>query len=61
MLGMLGTAIALREWRGLLSVPLLVAACALKIRKEEQWLMQDLGEGYARYRREVRAIIPFLL
>jgi protein-S-isoprenylcysteine O-methyltransferase Ste14 len=27
----------------------------------ERWLLQDLGEEYARYRREVRAIIPFLL
>lgn len=61
VLAMLGTAIALGEWRGLLAVPLFVVACALKIRKEERWLLQDLGEEYARYRREVRAIIPFIL
>jgi protein-S-isoprenylcysteine O-methyltransferase Ste14 len=61
VLAMLGTAVALGEWRGLLAVPLLVTACVLKIRKEERWLLQDFGEEYARYRREVRAVVPFLL
>jgi protein-S-isoprenylcysteine O-methyltransferase Ste14 len=61
VLGMLGTAIAVGEWRGLLAVLLLVVAYLRKIRKEERWLLRDLGEEYARYRREVRAIIPFVL
>jgi protein-S-isoprenylcysteine O-methyltransferase Ste14 len=61
VLGMLGTAIFLGQWRGLLAVPLLLLACILKIRKEERWLLEDLGEEYARYRREVRALIPFIL
>ena len=60
MVGMIGTALVLREWRGLLAVPLLVAACVLKIRKEERLLSRELGEEYARYRREVRAVIPFV-
>jgi protein-S-isoprenylcysteine O-methyltransferase Ste14 len=61
VLGMLGTAMALGEWRGLLAVLLLVAAYLRKIRREEGWLLQHFGEPYARYRREVRAMIPFIL
>jgi protein-S-isoprenylcysteine O-methyltransferase Ste14 len=61
LLGMLGTAIAVGEWRGLFAVVLLVAAYLRKIRKEEGWLLQHFGEPYDRYRREVRAIIPFIL
>jgi protein-S-isoprenylcysteine O-methyltransferase Ste14 len=61
VLGMIGTALVVGEWRGLLAVLLLVAAYLRKIRREEGWLLQHFGEPHARYRREVRAIIPFIL
>jgi protein-S-isoprenylcysteine O-methyltransferase Ste14 len=60
-LGVLGTAVAIGEWRALLAVALVLAAHVRKIVLEEDWLLQQFGEEYARYRREVRAIIPFVL
>jgi protein-S-isoprenylcysteine O-methyltransferase Ste14 len=61
LLGMVGTALAVGEWRGLLAVFLLLAAYLRKIRREESSLLEHFGEEYARYRREVKALIPFLL
>ena len=60
-LGVLGTAVAIGEWRALVAVALVLAAHVRKIMLEEDWLLQQFGEEYARYRREVRAIIPFVL
>jgi protein-S-isoprenylcysteine O-methyltransferase Ste14 len=56
-----GTAIA----TGLLWVigltGLILLVFALKIRMEETFLMEEFGEEYARYRREVRALVPFVI
>jgi protein-S-isoprenylcysteine O-methyltransferase Ste14 len=59
--GMLGTAIALGELRGVLAVIMLLAACLRKIRVEEKWLVQRFGESYIAYQKEVRALVPFVI
>jgi protein-S-isoprenylcysteine O-methyltransferase Ste14 len=60
VIAMIGTVVALGEWRGLLAVPLIITAYTLKIRMEERWLLEEFGEEYTRYRREVSAIVPFV-
>jgi protein-S-isoprenylcysteine O-methyltransferase Ste14 len=55
--GMLGTAIALDQYRGLLALALLVESLIRKLRTEEKWLTQEFGEEYLQYRREVRALL----
>ena len=61
LLAFLGTAIALGEWRGLVAVAIFVVAVWRKAMVEERFLAEHFGEAYARYRAEVRALIPFVL
>ena len=61
LFGFVGTAIALGQVRGLISVALVLFAFLRKLRLEERWMTETFGEGYADYRRKVKALIPFVL
>lgn len=61
LLGFLGTAIALTQWRGLLALLIAFVALGRKLRHEERWLGEVFGVDYAQYRSEVAALIPFVL
>lgn len=61
LIAVLGTAIALGEWRGLLAVLIVFVALWRKLRIEERWLGETFGADYSKYRVEVAALIPFLL
>jgi protein-S-isoprenylcysteine O-methyltransferase Ste14 len=50
--------IALGEWRGLLALALMTAAFLRKISIEEQYMQEQFGDAYRRYRQEVAALIP---
>jgi protein-S-isoprenylcysteine O-methyltransferase Ste14 len=58
LLAVLGSAIAMGEWRGLLGVALFAGAFLRKIRIEEQFMALQFGADYARYRNDVPALIP---
>jgi protein-S-isoprenylcysteine O-methyltransferase len=59
-LSMLGTAIYFGTFRGLLAVALTFSGWWLKSRMEEAFLLQQFGEPYRKYQREVKALIPFV-
>jgi protein-S-isoprenylcysteine O-methyltransferase Ste14 len=61
LLGVTGTALALGTVWALCTIPLLLAAFLLKIHVEEQFLLEEFGEEYLQYKREVRALIPFVI
>lgn len=61
LMALIGSAIARDEWRGVIAVALAFAALWRKLGLEERWLTEIFGEDYRRYRREVRALIPFVL
>jgi protein-S-isoprenylcysteine O-methyltransferase Ste14 len=61
LLALLGTAIAVGEWRGLLAFAAIAAGFLIKMRAEERFMSEVFGEQYARYRREVPALIPFVV
>jgi protein-S-isoprenylcysteine O-methyltransferase Ste14 len=61
LLGFLGTAIALGQWRGVFAFPIVLMALWRKLRHEERWLGEIFGVDYAKYRSEVAALIPFVL
>jgi protein-S-isoprenylcysteine O-methyltransferase Ste14 len=59
LLAVLGSAIALAEWRGIVALALIALAFLRKIDIEEGFLTARFGEAYARYRAEVPALIPW--
>lgn len=56
-----GSAIAAGHLGALLATLLISVVLWSKIRLEERWLCEAFGEQYPRYRREVKALIPFIL
>jgi len=61
LLAILGTAVAIGEWRGLIAFALITAGFVLKFKTEEWFMSETFGEQYARYRAEVQSLIPFVI
>jgi protein-S-isoprenylcysteine O-methyltransferase Ste14 len=61
LLGFVGSALALGEWRGLVAVALVGLSLWRKLRVEERVMRQIFGERYLAYERRVSALIPFVL
>jgi protein-S-isoprenylcysteine O-methyltransferase Ste14 len=61
LLAVLGSALALGQWRGVLAVALMVASFLLKISIEERLMMARFPEEYPRYKAEVPALVPIPL
>ena len=61
LLGMLGTAIAIGEVRGVLAIALAFLGWWLKLQTEEQFMTDQFGAEYVQYRKETKALIPFVL
>jgi protein-S-isoprenylcysteine O-methyltransferase Ste14 len=58
LLAILGSTVALGEWRGLVALALVLFAFLRKIPIEEQFMIEQFGDDYERYRREVPALVP---
>lgn len=61
LLGMAGMCLALGEVRGVLALALAFTAWISKTRTEEQFMSEQFGSEYERYRRQVKRLIPFVL
>jgi protein-S-isoprenylcysteine O-methyltransferase Ste14 len=57
LFGMLGSAIAIDQVRGIVAVAIVFVSFLRKMRKEEEWLTEEFGEEYLKYKREVRALL----
>jgi protein-S-isoprenylcysteine O-methyltransferase Ste14 len=57
-LAVIGTAMVVGEWRGLIAIPLIIIAESMKARREEQYMVAEFGEGYEQYRRETGFLVP---
>ncbi len=60
LVAMLGTAIAVGELRCFLGVALAAVAWKMKSLTEEALMVQQFGDQYARYRMEVKALVPYI-
>src|SRR5208337_3750464 len=61
LVALLGSALALGEWRGVLAVALTGAAFWHKLKIEEAVMRRRFGETYANYAERVPALIPFVM
>jgi protein-S-isoprenylcysteine O-methyltransferase Ste14 len=61
IVALMGTALALDQWRGVFAVILLWIGFTIKRLKEEQFMRQTFGEQYTAYSRTTGAIFPALL
>jgi len=60
LLAIMGTALAIGEIRALIGASLVFLILAHKISLEERFMMGQFGASYAQYRRDVKALIPFV-
>jgi protein-S-isoprenylcysteine O-methyltransferase Ste14 len=58
--GIIGSAIALSEVRGVIAVALFFFAFWMKLRMEEQWMRSQFGETYAAYARKTASLVPYI-
>jgi protein-S-isoprenylcysteine O-methyltransferase Ste14 len=58
---LIGTVIVIGQWHALLAVGIALIAMIRKIRLEERWLGQHMGEEYRRYQAETRALVPLIV
>jgi protein-S-isoprenylcysteine O-methyltransferase Ste14 len=58
LLAMLGTALAVDEYQGLLALAIATETFVRKLRIEERWLTEEFGAEYLRYKDEVKALVP---
>ena len=61
LLAFVGSALAVGEWRGALSVAIVAASFWRKLRLEEAIMRRQFGEAYARYAARVPVLVPFVL
>ncbi|MGA2934308.1 MAG: isoprenylcysteine carboxylmethyltransferase family protein [Methanomicrobiales archaeon] len=59
--GYAGTAIVIGELWAFVLILFILAVFLMKIRVEEKYLLEEFGEAYILYRKEVKALIPYLL
>jgi protein-S-isoprenylcysteine O-methyltransferase Ste14 len=59
--GLVGVALVQGRAAALLALPLFVAGFARKIVLEERFMIAQFGDEYRNYRRETRALIPFVV
>lgn len=56
--GVLGSALVIGEWRGLVALALVLASFSYKLRHEESWMRVQFGDAYVEYMRRTKALIP---
>jgi protein-S-isoprenylcysteine O-methyltransferase Ste14 len=58
LLAIIGSAVAMDEYRGVLAVAIVAETFVRKLRIEERWLTEEFGGEYTVYREEVKALVP---
>ena len=61
LLALLGSTLALGDWRAILALALAAGALWRKLRVEERWMRRQFGDAYRVYSQRVAGLIPFIL
>ncbi len=59
--GFAGTALVIGRVWAIYGLLILLAGFLIKIQEEEKVLLENFGEEYLRYKKEVKALIPFIV
>jgi protein-S-isoprenylcysteine O-methyltransferase Ste14 len=57
----LGTAIEIGRFRGWLALPLMAAALWIKLKQEESFMLRHFPDEYQNFRKQVKALVPFVI
>jgi len=60
LLAVIGTALVIGEWRGLLAIAIVAVVHSLKAKREEALMLATFGDQYQNYRRETGFLLPRL-
>ena len=60
LVAFLGTTLAQDQWRSALALVLMLAGLLYKLRVEERFMTETFGEAYRDYRRQTKALVPFV-
>lgn len=60
LLAVIGTALAIAEWRAILAIALALVSFVRKLRVEERWMREQFGERYRAYSQRTDALVPFV-
>jgi protein-S-isoprenylcysteine O-methyltransferase Ste14 len=58
LLAVLGTALQVGEWRGLLAILMVTISFTMKAKREEAYMNAEFGESYAHYRQSTGFLLP---
>lgn len=61
LIAFVGTAIVIGKFWAIIAILILFVAFFMKIRIEEKFLLEEFGEDYLRYKKEVKSLIPFII
>ncbi len=61
IIALIGTTLVVGKFWALIITIILLVAFLMKIRMEEKFLEEEFGESFVIYKKEVKAIIPFIL
>ena len=60
LLALVGTALAIAEWRAILAIAFALVSFVRKLRVEERWMREHFGESYRAYCQRTDALVPFV-
>jgi protein-S-isoprenylcysteine O-methyltransferase Ste14 len=61
LLALIGTTLAVGQWRALLGLALVIVGIVRKLTMEERFMTEEFGAAYVDYRQRVAMLVPFLV
>ena len=61
LIAFVGTAIVIGKFWAVIAIIILLIVFFMKIRMEEKFLLEEFGEAYLKYKKEVKSLIPFIM
>jgi protein-S-isoprenylcysteine O-methyltransferase Ste14 len=58
LLAVVGTALEIGEWRGMIAAAVIAVVNSFKARREEQFMLAEFGNDYVRYRQSSGFLLP---